>query len=464
MKKSASLFLLIMFISPSIAMASWWNPFSWNVWNIIFVHTSENIHEQTENISMPQNSEISTSAPEMETRKTELNNNLQIGNLTTSIHPCPSATATGCDKRGLQQSFKPGCTGTGTAMIGASPIDLDELLYIQPMGLMIGGHVTPIDHGYFYIKGAMEKPARQAKVYSPFSGIITSVTRTARSGPNGNYDDYALSIDATCSFEIRFSNLVKFAGGLSEKIGELKPNESMTPDYSVKEGELIGYTGLPTAYGIDVWVENDNSTLTGFINPDQYAKAELWKLHTVDFFDYTKEPLKSELLAFDMREANPRFGKIDYDIDGKLIGSWFRYGSGGYGGNKNGEEGYWEGHLSIVPDGNDPTQTDISFGNYAGGPKQFAVIGNAPDPKNVSQDSGLIKYELGQIENYRGDTGEIWDHVSYIPHIRTRAGKSVLGTVLMQLTGRDQLRIEIFPGKYAADVSGFDSAALMYER
>ena len=52
-------------------------------------------------------------------------------------------------------------------MISASPIDLKEIAFIQPMGLMIGGHVTPIDHGYFFIKGAMENPPRQAAVYAP---------------------------------------------------------------------------------------------------------------------------------------------------------------------------------------------------------------------------------------------------------------------------------------------------------
>ena len=92
----------------------------------------------------------------------------------------------------------------------------------------------------------------------------------------------------------------------------------------------------------------------------------------VDFFDNTKEPLKSQLLAFDLRDASPRFGKIDYDIDGKLIGTWFKEGTGGYGGGKQGGEGYWAGHLSIVPDGNDPGWTDISFGDYQGQAQQFA--------------------------------------------------------------------------------------------
>ncbi len=388
--------------------------------------------------------------------------------MSPGLPPCQSATATNCDRSNLQAAAgthgSPGCTGHDFAMIGASPIDLSDIAYIQPMGLVVGGHVTPIDHGYFYIKGAFETPARQAAVRSPLAGVVTSVTRTARQGPNGNYEDYAVTIEATCTFRVRFSNLVDFAGGLGDAVGQLQPNESATPNYQVKEGELIGHTGLPTANGIDVWVENDESTLTGFVNPDQYTQAESWKTHVVDLFDYTKEPLKSQLLALDMRDVSPRWGKIDYDIDGKLVGNWFRQGSGGYGGNKSGREGYWDGHLSVVYDGNDPSQIVISFGNYQGQAQQFAAIGHTPDPATVSQATGLVKYELGQIVTYSGDTGQPWDGKSYIPNIKAKASTPAVGTVLTQLIGDRLLKVEAFPDSTAAQVSGFDSGALIYER
>jgi hypothetical protein len=362
-----------------------------------------------------------------------------------------------------------GCQGQGPGTMTASPIALNDLLYIQPTGLEIGGHVTPIDHGYFYIKGAMAKPATQAPVYAPFDGVITNVSLSVRNGGGGpgqpaTYNDYAVSVDATCNFRVRFSNLVRFAGGLADKVGQISNNQIKTPAYSVKSGELIGYTGLPTAYGIDVWVEDDNSTLTGFINPKQYTDAESWKTHAVDLFAYTKEPLKSQLLALTLRDAQPRWGKIDYDIDSKLIGTWFQTGSGGYSGGMHGGEGYWKGHLSIVPDGNDPGWTDISFGDYQGQPQQFAVIGNTPDPAKVSPSTGLVKYELGQIEHYSGSTGELWTGQSYVPHIRTRANNQVKGTVLMQMIGPRTLKMEIFPGKTATQVSGFTANVKTYER
>jgi hypothetical protein len=362
-----------------------------------------------------------------------------------------------------------GCVGQGQGTITASPIALSDLLYIQPTGLEIGGHVTPIDHGYFYIKGASARPPTQAPVYSPFDGIITSVSLSVRqggSGPNqpASYNDYALSVAATCNFRVRFSNMVKFSGGLAEKVGQLANNQMKNPQYTVKAGELIGYTGLPTAQGIDVWVEDDHSTLTGFINPAQYTAAESWKVHSVDLFDHTIEPLKTQLLALTLRDASPHWGKIDYDIDGKLIGTWFERGTGGYGGGMHGGEGYWKGHLSIVPDGNDPGWTDISFGSYQGQPQQFAVIGNTPDPAKVDLSTGLIKYQIGQIMHYSATTGEAWTGQTYVPHIRTKAGSGVMGTVLMQMTDKRTLKMEAFPGKTASQVSGFDATAKTYER
>lgn len=393
----------------------------------------------------------------------------------SGLPPCPSVTATGCDKSHVVVGGRgpSTCQGTGPGAITASPIAINDLAYIQPMGLMAGGHVTPIDHGYFYIKGAFTKPQTQAPVYAPMDGNVSAVTRTvrqaapaAKSGSSGGatYDDDAMTIEASCTFRVRFSNMVRFAGGLATAIGQLDPNQSKTPNYAVKAGELIGYTGMPTANGIDVWVENDAITLTGFINSAQYTAAEAWKTHVVDFFDYTTEPLKTQLLAMDERDASPRFGKIDYDIDGKLIGSWFRVGSGGYGGSPPMQDGYWDGHLSIVPDGNDPEQADVSFGNYQGTAQQFAVVGNMPDPATVSTSTGLVKYELGQIDEVSGVTGKPWDRMSYMPHLRSRADTTVRGTVLMQLTATRSLKVEVFPGKRASQVSGFDAQAVMFER
>ena len=83
--------------------------------------------------------------------------------------------------------------------------------------------------------------------------------------------------------------------------------------------------------------------------PEHY-EAEAWKIHTDDMFAYFVEPIKSQLMAKNIRQKEPRAGKIDYDVDGKLVGNWFVENSGGYKGGGFGER-YWSTHLAFVYDG-----------------------------------------------------------------------------------------------------------------
>ena len=78
------------------------------------------------------------------------------------------------DRRGGGSS----CRHRAQQTHSSQPAPPSPLAYIQPMGLMIGGHVTLIDHGYFSIEGAVGHPAQQAAVYAPLGGKVSSVTRT----------------------------------------------------------------------------------------------------------------------------------------------------------------------------------------------------------------------------------------------------------------------------------------------
>ncbi len=82
----------------------------------------------------------------------------------------------------------------------------------------------------------------------------------------------------------------------------------------------------------------------------------------------------------------------------------------------------------------------------------------------VGVSTGLVRYELGELQSYSAVTGAAWDTKTYLPHMRVRATGAVIGTVLMRLVGTRSLEMEIFPGKTAGQVNGFDSGALIYER
>jgi hypothetical protein len=227
----------------------------------------------------------------------------------------------------------------------------------------------------------------------------------------------------------------------------------------VKEGEEVGRIGGQT---VDFAVYDYTKILPGFTVPEHYL-TESWKLHVVDPFQYFKEPVRSQLLALNPRQAAPRQGKIDYDQDGKLVGTWFKEGNNGFGSTGGTAPSPWRGHLSFVYDYIDPTLIEVSIGDYGGQSKQFAVKTNGPNPASIGEGK-LTKYELTTIDHYRQTTGETWDSMHAFTDIKARPGMAVQGTVLVQLTGKRKLKFEAFPGKTAAQVTGFTNNAIIYER
>lgn len=330
------------------------------------------------------------------------------------------------------------------------------------MGQMVGDHVTPIDHGYFYSKYGYDADVKPVAVRAPAKGVITAVSLMVRRDRGRIYNDYQITIEHTCTFSTRFSNMTSLSKLILDKTGVLVSNQYLNPKMTVREGDIIGYI---TNNSLDVWVINNDITLKGFLVPEHY-KAEQWKLHMVDLFDYMKEPAKSQLLALNSRTASPRWGKIDYDVDGRLVGNWFVEGTNGYAGSvKNpGDEGASKTHLAIVYNAIDPSGIEISLGNYNGQSAQFGVKGNAPDPAMVSVGSGLIKYELVQMAFVDG-TGNIWFGRYYASGVKIRNNDNyVQGTVLVQMLDKRKMKMEIFPGQTADQVSGFTSNAIIYER
>src|SRR3989344_3693396 len=70
-----------------------------------------------------------------------------------------------CQKLGFAKSS---CE-TGKIKFDYAPVNLDKTTLLLPLGLMSGGHVTPVDHHYFQ-NFANEKV--DIEIYSPGIGII----------------------------------------------------------------------------------------------------------------------------------------------------------------------------------------------------------------------------------------------------------------------------------------------------
>ncbi|MEX0881705.1 MAG: hypothetical protein WDZ34_02435 [Candidatus Saccharimonadales bacterium] len=342
------------------------------------------------------------------------------------------------------------CQGTDKLTFTHLPMRPQDFSILIPYGLVVGDHVTPIDHQYF--SPADYKSPRDAyPVYAMADATITDIQ--PRTNERGT--EYRFVFTYSCTSLYYYDLVTSLAPKLKQAY------DSRRVEIPVKAGEKIGAIGGQT---LDFAYWDTDKPLTGFIKPSSYD-AEAWKLYTADPYPrYTKE-LRELLTARNPRVAEPIAGKIDYDQPGKLIGNWFLEGTNGYAGHQGTQGGsYATGHLSFAPEHFDPSFFVISMGNYNGQPAQFVTKANKPDPADVSQASGLVKYELVQI-NYLKADGSFWNRTSFAKPIKADNSNSVVGVVLVQLIdGGNKLKFQAFPSKTASQVSGFTSAAKTYER
>ena len=335
-----------------------------------------------------------------------------------------------------------------------SPIEVESLQLITPMGRMWDGHVTPTDHQYWSIVGGLNSDHSTNKsirvdLHSPADGLVTSIERFKQ-------NDYRMIIQHSCSFATLYIHVAELSDKIlsSVSFSDSNQHQSDRADILVKQGEIIGKVTGPS---FDFSVEDTKVTLVGFISPERYD-GEPWKIHTTDPFDYFSSPIREQLVEKTPRTADPIGGKIDYDVHGRLVGNWFKIG-GSYQPELN---DYYKNHLSVAFDHFDPSQIRISLGDFNGEPKQFGVKGNAPLPQQVSVDSSIVKYELVNYDYFVGNSH--WDRITPDKNLSAKNNNDVLGVVLFEMIDDSNLKVEIFPGKITSQVTGFTDNSEMYDR
>lgn len=290
------------------------------------------------------------------------------------------------------------CEGSGPVKLTSSPMKQADIAMIIPYGLMVDGHVTPIDHQYFS-PADFESAPDTYPVYALADGRITEISHRGESVGNRGKpsNDYRFVFAHSCTFLTYFDLVTSLAPDIQTEFDKHKTASGSFSqarlDIPVKAGQLVGYIGGQT---LDFAVWDTQKPLTGFITPDLY-KAEQWKIYTADPLDYYTDEVKQLVLEKYLRTDAGKSGRIDWDIDGKLIGNWFVENSNGYEGDRGQGDGrYWRTQLAVAPDHLDPTYHMASFGTYreSGDGEQFIIKSAQPDPKEVSVASGLVKYEL----------------------------------------------------------------------
>ena len=236
------------------------------------------------------------------------------------------------------------------------PVDLEKVVFIYPLGGMMGAHVTPIDHQYYvaYDFNEGENARVDINVYSPGDGIVTQIQHMHMAAGDTPFpvDDFRLVIQHTDTISSIFIHIDQ----LSAKLAAVDPGLGAYASIHVEvsAGEVIGRYGGSVDYNLV-----DEDVVLNFVNPESYTQ-EPWKIHCPDPFAYFTEPIKQQLQHKCLRTQDPIGGTIAYDIPGRLVGTWFQENTNGYAGIT--PERYWAGHLSIVFDSIDPTAIIVSVG------------------------------------------------------------------------------------------------------
>lgn len=394
----------------------------------------------------------------------------------TTLAPkqCPTKTATGCNhgdetlptyttpvEAGKSLSNN-NCEGEGVPYkLGHLPMDEADFSIVLPYGMMIGGHVTPIDHQYFSPRD-YNSPVDSYPVYAMADSTIVAIQQ--RTNTQHPATEYNIRFAVTCTFLYYYDLVTSLAPDIQQIFDDANKTNSHTPlVIKVKEGQLIGHIGGRT---LDFAVYDTTKTLPGFVVPQHYG--ERWKIYVADPLNYYTDSLKQIILSRYVRTVEPLSGKIDYDIDGKLIGNWFLEGSSGYGDGSMGED-YFKGHLAFAPDNIDPTRFIISIGSLYkqvqdDSQMQHMIANGPPPPNEVGMESGLVKYDLVSWRYMKPD-GSLWDNKSLATGlVSDTKGTQHFGCVLVQMLSPRKIKFEVFQGRNANQVKAFDSRAVIYER
>jgi len=363
------------------------------------------------------------------------------------------------------------CDNSGPTMLNVSPLAIENLWFIQPMGNVGGSHVLPTDHQYWHMVNGTTSDSQNFEIRAPADGNITYIGQISQwhtdfpEWMEGAYHtDYNIAIEYSCDLSTYMIHIDKLRDDIVEQLNFGEENDGFK-DCNVfiplKEGEVFAWV---SGGKFDFSVHNASITLPGFIYPEHYFDYD-HKMHAMDPFDYFNEPVRSQIIDKCIRKVEPYGGKIDYDIEGRLIGSWFKENTNWHKGLTL--ERYWDGHFVFCYDYVFPNQLRISMGDYDGKTAQFTVKNGSIDPADVSIGSGFVKYEYLSYQSLMiSERGLIEDPFSenFTEDLSKGYDEDVRGVMLFQILENNKMKMEVFPGSIASEVTAFTDNFRIYER
>ena len=383
------------------------------------------------------------------------------------------------------QTSEPTCAPSSIKF--TSPVvPIAEMAPSIPYGMMVAGHVTPIDHGYLGIKvlGKVQSTKTESDyvpVTSPAAGTITSI------GNLGGPATIRVVIEHGCNVSTVYMVLNRLSGVLASYAEEMKVNgANKQVSIPVKAGEEFGRQ-RDNMIDFNVW--DGTQWLSGFENPFAYTSGEAWKPFTADPLPFFTPELRTAIESFMQRTTSPRFGKIDYDVPGAASGNWFLDGTLGYSGRfiseianatkelvggagASGKTEYDWSHLAIAPHEVDGSKWIFSTGWWsdpAGDPRQtlFNIEGSKPTPDKLTVASGMVAYQLVQFSPIEPATAPARIPGTMAPYAvgYTLGAGMPSAVVALQMNADGSLSIEINTTMtQASQFTAFTSAKRIYRR
>lgn len=340
-------------------------------------------------------------------------------------------------------------------------IPIDKLAPTIPYGMMVGDHVTPIDHAYLGVKTlAIPMASRTENDYvpvtSPADGTITEL------GNLGSPGSHRVVINHGCNVFTVYMVLNKGTGVLAEAFSKLGTRGFLSLNIPIKAGEEFG---RQRDNPLDFNVFDGSQWLSGFANVYSYLSGDTSKPYTADYLPFFSGEIKTAMENSLQRTASPRIGKIDQDVVGAAAGNWYLSGTNGYGGNLlsdyenatsqvmggsvSGKNYYAWSHLALARHEVDAEKWILSTGWYKdanGDSTQLLMqIGaNQPAPDKLTASSGAVTYDLALISylDPPGAPTRVDGSAEPRPVGYTIAPGNVLTKVTMQVNGDNSLSIE----------------------
>ena len=361
-------------------------------------------------------------------------------------------------------------------------LPLDQLTASIPYGMMVGGHVTPIDHGYLGIKTlAATSPLSDAD-YQPITAPADGTIIEA--GSLGSPTSHRVVIAHGCGVYSVYMVINKLTGVLADQAAAVEKQSYLRLNQPIKAGEEFG---RQRDNPLDFNIFAKETWLTGFVNPLSYVYGEVWKVYTTDPTPYFSAELQKPYTDIMQRTVAPRWGKIDHDVAGSAAGNWFLAGTMGYngktidtyknatqpvqGGMIEGKNDYSYGHLALAPHHVQPDRWIASLGWWKdpkGDATQLMIdlAHNQKTPDQITATDGIVVYQLASMQflDANGKPLVMQGGKAPQPVGYTIAPAQPSGAIAVQVEADGTLSIEVFPDKSASAVKGFGANKRSYHR